>query len=55
MRFILFQENGGRSIAKPEDAIKCRKKAFFVMQQNFGRVAAGGGTWESCHDDFRTQ
>ena len=26
--------------AKPEDAIKYRKSAFFVMQQNFSRVAA---------------
>jgi cytochrome c556 len=26
--------------AKPEDAIKYRKSAMFVMQQNFGRVAA---------------
>lgn len=26
--------------AKPEDAIKYRKSALFVMQQNFGRVAA---------------
>lgn len=26
--------------AKPEDAIKYRKNAFFVMQQNFVRVAA---------------
>lgn len=25
--------------AKPEDAIKYRKSALFVMQQNFGRVA----------------
>ena len=26
--------------AKPEDAIKYRQSAFFVMQQNFSRVAA---------------
>jgi cytochrome c556 len=26
--------------AKPEDAIKYRKSAFFVMQQNFSRVAS---------------
>lgn len=26
--------------AKPEDAIKYRKNALFVMQQNFGRVAS---------------
>ena len=26
--------------AKPEDAIKYRKNAFFVMQQNFSRVGA---------------
>ncbi|GAB4217096.1 MAG: cytochrome c [Rhodoferax sp.] len=26
--------------AKPEDAIKYRKSALFVMQQNFGRIAA---------------
>jgi cytochrome c556 len=26
--------------AKPDDAIKYRKSALFVMQQNFGRVAA---------------
>lgn len=26
--------------AKPEDAIKYRQSALFVMQQNFGRVAA---------------
>jgi cytochrome c556 len=25
--------------AKPDDAIKYRKNSFFVMQQNFGRVA----------------
>jgi len=25
--------------AKPEDAVKYRQSAFFVMQQNFGRVA----------------
>lgn len=29
--------------AKPEDAIKYRKSALFVMQQNFGRVAAMAG------------
>ncbi len=29
--------------AKPEDAIKYRKNALFVMQQNFGRVAAMAG------------
>lgn len=29
--------------AKPEDAIKYRKGALFVMQQNFGRVAAMAG------------
>jgi len=26
--------------AKPEDAVKYRQSAMFVMQQNFGRVAA---------------
>lgn len=26
--------------AKPEDAVKYRKNALFVMQQNFGRLAA---------------
>jgi cytochrome c556 len=26
--------------AKPEDAVKYRKNALFVMQQNYGRVAA---------------
>ena len=29
--------------AKPEDAIKYRKSALFVMQQNFSRVAAMAG------------
>jgi len=29
--------------AKPEDAVKYRKNALFVMQQNFGRVAAMAG------------
>jgi len=29
--------------ARPEDAIKYRKNALFVMQQNFGRVAAMAG------------
>lgn len=29
--------------AKPEDAIKYRQSALFVMQQNFSRVAAMAG------------
>ena len=29
--------------AKPEDAVKYRKSALFVMQQNFSRVAAMAG------------
>jgi cytochrome c556 len=29
--------------AKPEDAVKYRKNALFVMQQNFARVAAMAG------------
>jgi cytochrome c556 len=29
--------------AKPEDAVKYRKSALFVMQQNFARVAAMAG------------
>jgi cytochrome c556 len=29
--------------AKPDDAIKYRKNALFVMQQNFGRVAGMAG------------
>ena len=29
--------------AKPEDAIKYRKNALFVMQQNFGRLAGMAG------------
>ena len=36
--------------AKPEDAIKYRKSALFVMQQNFGRVAgmaAGKGPFDA--------
>lgn len=37
---ILFAIPASAQFAKPEDAIKYRQSAFFVMQQNFGRVAA---------------
>ena len=34
-----FAVPASAQFAKPEDAIKYRKNALFVMQQNFGRVA----------------
>jgi len=34
-----FMVPASAQFAKAEDAIKYRKNAFFVMQQNFGRVA----------------
>lgn len=36
---IAFSVPGMAQFAKPDDAVKYRKNAFFVMQQNFGRVA----------------
>jgi cytochrome c556 len=36
----LLSATAHAQFAKPEDAIKYRKSALFVMQQNFGRVAA---------------
>jgi cytochrome c556 len=36
---IAFSAPGAAQFAKPEDAVKYRKNALFVMQQNFGRVA----------------
>ncbi len=35
-----FATAASAQFAKPEDAVKYRKAALFVMQQNFGRVAA---------------
>jgi len=40
---ISFAVPASAQFAKPEDAIKYRKNALFVMQQNFGRVAAMAG------------
>ena len=37
---LLLPLTSHAQFAKPEDAIKYRKNALFVMQQNFGRVAA---------------
>ncbi len=37
---LAFASTASAQFAKPEDAIKYRKNALFVMQQNFGRVAA---------------
>ena len=37
---LAFCVPASAQFAKPEDAIKYRKSALFVMQQNFGRVAA---------------
>ena len=37
---ILVATPASAQFAKAEDAIKYRKSALFVMQQNFGRVAA---------------
>ncbi len=36
---IAFAAPSVAQFAKPEDAVKYRKNALFVMQQNFGRVA----------------
>ena len=36
---IGFSASSSAQFAKPEDAVKYRKNSFFVMQQNFGRVA----------------
>ena len=36
---IAFSAPGAAQFAKPEDAVKYRKNALFVLQQNFGRVA----------------
>lgn len=40
---LAFTTTASAQFAKPEDAIKYRKNALFVMQQNFGRVAAMAG------------
>jgi len=37
---LAFTTAASAQFAKPEDAVKYRKNALFVMQQNFGRVAA---------------
>lgn len=37
---VAFSAPASAQFAKPEDAIKYRKSALFVMQQNFSRVAA---------------
>ena len=37
---LAYSASANAQFAKPEDAIKYRKSALFVMQQNFGRVAA---------------
>ena len=37
---MAYSASASAQFAKPEDAIKYRKSALFVMQQNFGRVAA---------------
>jgi len=36
---VAFSAPAFAQFAKPDDAIKYRKNALFVMQQNFGRVA----------------
>lgn len=38
--FALLATSASAQFAKPEDAIKYRQSALFVMQQNFSRVAA---------------
>lgn len=37
---VAFSVPASAQFAKAEDAVKYRKSALFVMQQNFGRVAA---------------
>jgi cytochrome c556 len=37
---LAFATSAAAQFAKPEDAIRYRKSALFVMQQNFSRVAA---------------
>lgn len=37
---LVFTGTASAQFAKPEDAIKYRKSALFVMSQHFGRVAA---------------
>jgi cytochrome c556 len=37
---VAFAVPAAAQFAKPEDAVKYRKNALFVMQQNFGRIAA---------------
>ena len=37
---LAFATTASAQFAKPDDAVKYRKNALFVMQQNFGRVAA---------------
>jgi len=38
---LAFTTTASAQFAKPDDAIKYRKNALFVMQQNFGRVSQG--------------
>ena len=37
---VAFAAPASAQFAKPEDAVKYRKNALFVMQQNFGRLGA---------------
>jgi len=37
---VAFAVPASAQFAKPEDAVKYRKNALFVMQQNFGRLGA---------------
>ncbi len=37
---LVFSSSASAQFAKPEDAIKYRKSALFVMQQHFARVGA---------------
>jgi len=37
---VAFAAPASAQFAKPEDAVKYRKNALFVMQQNFGRLSA---------------
>ena len=40
LALLAFSLPAAAQFAKPEDAVKYRKNALFVMQQNFSRVAA---------------
>ena len=40
LALLAFSLPAAAQLAKPEDAVKSRKNALFVMQQNFSRVAA---------------